>query len=313
MPPPVLLLVFNRPDLTEQVMAKLRTVEPPKLFVGADGPRSNHPEDEKRCEEARRVATQVDWDCEVHTLFRDKNLGCREAISSAITWFFEHVEAGIILEDDCVPAESFFPFCEALLEQYQSDDRVVMVSGNNPLSPWRDSEQDYHFSYYGGIWGWATWRKEWQLYKEASKVNTPATIRRVLSNVLVDSEHVELRTNSVRKAINGDLDSWGFQWFWARILQSKLSIVSSRNLISNVGFGETSTHTTDESNPKANTPLETVSLPLSGPVGMYPDREYDKKWFRMTQQYNNRGIGDEIFGFLLRQKGRVEELLGTKI
>lgn len=151
--PPVLLLIFNRPNLTAQVMDQIRQAEPPRLFVGADGPRAGHPEDAERCEEAREVATRVDWDCEVHTLFRDENLGTKEAISSAITWFFAHVEAGIILEDDCVPANSFFQFSGSLLETYRHDDRIVMISGNNPLTPWRNKEQSYHFSNYGGIWG----------------------------------------------------------------------------------------------------------------------------------------------------------------
>ena len=126
--PPVLFLVFNRPDLARRVFARIREARPAHLFIAADGPRPDHPDDVPACRETRLLAAQVDWPCEVKTLFRDANLGCRAAVSSAITWFFEHVEAGIILEDDCLPDLSFFPFCAELLERYRDDERITTIS-----------------------------------------------------------------------------------------------------------------------------------------------------------------------------------------
>src|SRR5689334_9315101 len=113
--PPVLLLIFNRPDTTALVMEALRRARPSRVYVAADGPREGMGEDE-RCERARRIATEVNWPCEIKTLFRKCNLGCGRALSGAIDWFFEHEEQGIILEDDCVPSQSFFPYCAELLD-----------------------------------------------------------------------------------------------------------------------------------------------------------------------------------------------------
>jgi hypothetical protein len=284
--PPVLLLVFNRPNLTEQVFRQIRKAQPSQLFVAADGPREDHPEDRSLCQEAREVATQVDWECEVHTLFRGENLGTRKAISSAVSWFFDHVDAGIILEDDCLPAGSFFPFCRSLLEKYHYDERIVMISGYNPLTPWRSNEQSYHFSNYGGIWGWATWGDQWSAYHEARKIDDVMAIERVLNNVLVEPEQVVQRTQSISRVFDGEFDSWGYQWFWARVLQNKLSVVPAYNLVSNIGFGEGASRTTNPDDPRANLPLEDVSFPLSPPNGTYPDREYDAEWFQVTHGSN---------------------------
>jgi hypothetical protein len=255
--------------------------------VGADGPRSNHPDDPRRCEKAREVATRADWDCEVHTLFRNENLGTKKAISSAISWFFKHVEDGIILEDDCVPDSSFFPFCSYLLDAYRYDDRVAMISGFNPIRTWRYEEQSYHFSNYGGIWGWATWNKEWTAYRKAAQIKEATYIEHVLQNVLVEPKQVAQRKRVIRDALNGETDTWAYQWFWARVLQSKLSVVPSRNLISNIGFGENATRTTNPSDPRADLEKRKLSFPLTKPNGVYPDREYDKKWFEVTHGSSN--------------------------
>ena len=307
--PPVLLLIFNRPDLTAQVMDRIRQAEPPKLFVGADGPRTGHPEDADRCEQARQVATQVNWDCEVHTLFRDENLGTKKAISSAITWFFRHVEAGIILEDDCVPANSFFQFCGSLLDTYRHDDRIVMISGYNPIDPWRYKEQTYHFSNYGGIWGWATWGEQWEAYHDVEQVDDPDLIERVLQNVLVEPVQVRQRKQAIEDALEGDIDSWDYQWFWARVLQSKLSIVPARNLVSNIGFGGGATRTSNPDDPRANLDVQEMSFPLAGPDGVYPDREYDNKWFEMTHGWGKASLRERLLDVLRRQKQRIEKTL----
>lgn len=161
---PVLLLIFNRPDTTQRVFHEIRGASPLQLFISADGPRENKPGEFEKCQITRDIVRQVDWDCEVYTNFRDKNLGCKIAVSSAIDWFFENVEEGIILEDDCLPSFSFFRFCEELLEKYRDDERIMQIGGTNLLSEWQRSDDSYYFSKYGAIWGWATWRRAWQYY-----------------------------------------------------------------------------------------------------------------------------------------------------
>ena len=127
---PILFLIFNRPDTTRIVFNRIREIRPERLYVAADAPREGRAKEIVLCEEARRIIDDVDWPCEVKTLFRDRNLGCKQAISSALTWFFEQEERGVILEDDCLPDLSFFPFCEELLERYKDDERIGHIGGN---------------------------------------------------------------------------------------------------------------------------------------------------------------------------------------
>jgi hypothetical protein len=128
--PPVLFLIFNRPDMTQRVFERIRQASPRQLFIAADGPLADHPGEVKLFADSRNVVEQVDWTCEVHTLFREQNLGCGIAVKSAIDWFFENEEAGIILEDDCLPDQSFFPYCAELLERYKYNDKVGFISGD---------------------------------------------------------------------------------------------------------------------------------------------------------------------------------------
>src|SRR5258708_3549575 len=163
---PILFLIFNRPFPTRRVFAEIRKARPAKLFVAADGPRPDKPEDLETCRETREIIKDIDWPCEVQTLFRDKNLGCGVAVSGAITWFFQNVEQGIILEDDCLPDPSFFPFCTELLERYKDDERILLISGN--FLQQKNKKFMVKASYYGTLiphlWGWASWRRAWAKY-----------------------------------------------------------------------------------------------------------------------------------------------------
>ena len=161
---PVVLIIFNRPKLTEVVFQAIREAKPPKLFLVADGPRPNRPDDIPRCAAARKVVEKVDWDCEVLRNYADENMGCGCRPASGITWVFSQVEEAIILEDDCVPSPSFFPFCQELLDRYRTDERVMHIGGMNWQSGHRRSPFSYFFSKYPQCWGWATWRRAWAHY-----------------------------------------------------------------------------------------------------------------------------------------------------
>ena len=148
----VLLVVFNRPDTTRKVFEAIREAKPPRLYIAADGPRPDVESDIEKCAKTRMIADEVDWNCEVKTLFRKENLNCGLGPSTAFTWFFQHENEGIILEDDCVPSQSFFWFCEDLLKRYRDDDRVFHIGGNNFLDGWKnDKDYDYYFSQNGHI------------------------------------------------------------------------------------------------------------------------------------------------------------------
>ena len=156
---PVLFLIFNRPETTQQVFSAIRKAKPPRLYVAADGPRSDYPNEDEKCEHSRKIAKNVDWDCEVKTLFRDQNLGCRLAVSQAIYWFFEQEPEGIILEDDCLPSQSFFWFCQEMLEYFRNDKAVGVICGfySNELE--YKPSASFFFSRYLRVWGWAGWRR----------------------------------------------------------------------------------------------------------------------------------------------------------
>ena len=233
----VLFLVFNRPDTTRQVFEAIRKAEPPRLYIAADGPRVEKAGEAEKCEQARRIATQVDWECEVKTLFREKNLGCRVAVSSAIDWFFENEEEGIILEDDCLPSQSFFWFCEELLERYRDDRRIMMISGDNFQFGRKRTLYSYYFSRYPHIWGWALWRRAWEKYDV--NMNLWPEIREGgwLYDYLEDGSLVKFWHRNFDWTYNDKIDTWDHQFTFACMIHRGLCILPNDNLVSNIGFG----------------------------------------------------------------------------
>ena len=157
---PVLFCIFNRPELTARVFESIRARQPHQLFIASDGPRDSNSDDVTKVEAARQIVSRVDWECDVSTRFLSENLGCKHAMSSAISWAFEKTEDLIILEDDCLPHASFFGYCDSLLDRYRNEDSVMMISGNN-FQPSRRSDASYYFSRWTHIWGWATWKRAW--------------------------------------------------------------------------------------------------------------------------------------------------------
>jgi hypothetical protein len=159
---PVALIIFNRPATTERVFAEIARARPRRLFVIADGPRSDHPDDARQCAAARAVVEKVDWPCTVATTYAEANLGCGKRPATGLAWLFQHVDRAIILEDDCVPDPSFFRFCDELLEKYRDDPRVMMVAGTS-LCP-VPTAYSYSFCYHHSNCGWATWRRAWRYF-----------------------------------------------------------------------------------------------------------------------------------------------------
>lgn len=270
---PVLFLVFNRPDTTRQVFEGIRRARPPRLYVAADGPRAGRPAETGRCDKVRAIATAVDWECRVETLFRDENLGCKKAVSGGISWFFEHETEGIILEDDCLPNQSFFTFCDQMLAKYRGDTRVFIVSGYNKQQKWDRSQADYFFSNYGGIWGWASWRRAWDHYDSDMSLLGEAIDRGVLIDLL-GSKQGRLRESTFKNVLEKKVDTWDYQWGFARHINNGLVCVPKVSLIENIGFGIDATHTTGvEGN---HIMAEELSFPLTTNPFVVPDRRYDR-------------------------------------
>lgn len=241
---PVLFLIFNRPDLTKQVFSVIQQAKPKYLFVAADGPRCDRPEDHKLCNETREsVMEMIDWDCEVKSLFRKENLGCKLAVSGAIDWFFEHVEEGIILEDDCVPHISFFRYCEELLTKYRYDLNVNFISGTCLPNVATHIDESYFFSKFSIIWGWATWRRVWRKY-DVSMVQW-AMLRETdwIENVFYGNKYFSKGFREIFDSIRDGYNTWDFQLFFLNMKESSFNIHPTKNLISNIGFDNRGTHT----------------------------------------------------------------------
>lgn len=235
---PILFLIFNRPDTTKKVFGKIREMRPTQLFIAADGPREGNEFDGFSCKEAREIVANVDWDCEVRTLFRDENHGCGKAVSGAITWFFEHVEMGIILEDDVLPTSSFFSFCEELLISYKDDDGVMHISGGCYLPPKFFSNDSYYYTKYPFCWGWATWKRAWKEFSYDVKICENDLQQYGMSKV-----ELIYWLNIKNLIIQGLLDTWAFRWNFSIWLKAGKVICSTRNLVKNIGFGAHATHT----------------------------------------------------------------------
>ncbi|MFA5205970.1 MAG: class I SAM-dependent methyltransferase [Lentisphaeria bacterium] len=269
--PPVLFLVFNRPATTARVFAAIRAARPPRLYVAADGPRTDRPGEAAACAEVRRIASAVDWPCELKTLLRDTNLGCRQAVSAAIGWFFDQEPEGIILEDDCLPHPDFFLFCADLLPRYRHQDHILMVSGDNfqPRQP--SASHSYYFSGIPHIWGWASWRRAWRLH-DPNLLDWPGLrFSGWLESVLCDPTGAAGWTRRFDDAFRRRIDTWDYAWTFTCWRRKSLCILPSVNLVSNIGFGTAATHTA-RANPYANLPSTALAFPLHHPTGV-PQRD----------------------------------------
>lgn len=240
---PILFLVFNRPEVTARVFEAIRAARPSRLFVAADGPRPDRDGEAARCEETRRIATSVDWPCEVKTLFRSENLGCGQGVSEAITWFFEHVAEGIILEDDCLPHPDFFPFCASMLARYRDDPRVLTISGDHFLPRTLNNEASHYFSKYVQIWGWATWRRTWQAYDFALTSVPEAEWHQIINRSCALPIESGYWLEVFRAMRAGAIDTWDFQLLFSCWKLDGIHVAPRHNLISNLGYGPDATHT----------------------------------------------------------------------
>jgi len=241
---PILFVVFNRPDLTEIVFERIREIKPTKLFIAADGPRENKPGENQKCDQTRAIVAKIDWECEVKTLFQEKNLGCRIGVSTAINWFFEEVEEGIILEDDCLPNASFFNYCADLLRYYENDPEVMHIGGNN-FRPRYQSSKSYYFSKYSNIWGWATWKRAWQKYSLHLEGLSDFLESETFENYCpLWFERVYWKQKFLY-AQSGGVDTWDYQWLFAIWKNNGKAIAPTINMVRNLGFRPDATHTTE--------------------------------------------------------------------
>lgn len=271
---PVAFIIFNRPDTTARVFAEIAKARPPKLLVVGDGPRASRPGEVERVAAARAIIEKVDWPCEVLTNFSEENLGCKRRVSSGIDWVFEQVEEAIILEDDCLPHPTFFRFCQEMLERYRHDERVAMVSGDNFLFDRVSVPESYYFSRYLHIWGWASWRRAWKDYDVKIRDWPQAQLDGLLGAYIRRSGERSYWLKAFGEVYHARLDTWDYQWVLSSWLQNRIAIMPAVNLISNIGFGQTATHTTGASI-YSNMPTKEIGFPLRHPRHVFPHLSAD--------------------------------------
>jgi hypothetical protein len=256
------------------------------LFIAVDGPRTGKPGEAERVHECRRLVETVDWPCEIQTLFQETNLGCGLGVSTAISWFFSRVERGIILEDDIIPDPSFFPFCAELLDRYENDRRVFAISGCNfvPRTSQSHPELAYRFSQVPHIWGWATWRRSWEQHHLDivgwRKQLPPTKLWKAAGHSLPASVYW---ASTFELLARKEVDTWDGQFVLASMVSGQLTATSNVNLIENIGFGITATHTLEDRDELQ--PIEPIRLPTAQvPVTLDPkaDAWTRRNHFRAT-------------------------------
>jgi hypothetical protein len=234
----VLFITYKRLDTTIQVFESIRKAKPPRIYIS-----SNIGKDEAECKKVQIVRDyinyNIDWECEVKKLFRTKHLSAKLSISGAIDWFFEHEEMGIILEDDCLPSQSFFWYCEELLAKYKEDMRVWHISGDNFQNGIIRGDSSYYFSAFNHVWGWAGWADRWKFYDvDSNQIQNESFLR-----TYWQGREFKYWRNIFWKIKNNEIDTWDYQWSFTMWINGGLAILPKINLVSNIGFGEDATHT----------------------------------------------------------------------
>ncbi|MFE5094616.1 hypothetical protein ACFRCI_30770 [Streptomyces sp. NPDC056638] len=271
---PILYLAYNRPDLTAVTLQRLRELRPTRLFLAADGPRPT-PQDTARTTAVRTLLDTIDWPCTITRRYAAHNQGCRDGVVSAVTWFFTHTAAGIILEDDCLPHPSFFPYADELLTRYADDPSVMHISATNPL-PYANSSS-YHFSRYNRIWGWATWARAWQHHDPAIRSWPEWKAQRAHHPHFPDPAERRLWEDRWDAIHGGEhRENWNHQWLLTCLMHGGKAIVPAVNLVSNLGFRPDATHTTNTGDSEAELPCTTLPTPLTHPAAHDIDDVQDR-------------------------------------
>jgi hypothetical protein len=285
---PVALLVFNRPAQTARTFEAIRQLKPARLLVVADGPRAGNETDAANCPEVRRIVTDIDWPCDLQVNFADANMGCKERVNSGLSWVFEMAEEAIILEDDCLPDPTFFPYCRELLERYRHDERVMTISGDNFQFGQTPCPTSYYFSRHMHCWGWASWRRVWKLHDPAMPYWPELKQDGWIESFVADEAERHHWHQVLDAVYTGALNTWDYQFSYTILRNNGLNIHPAINLISNIGFDETGTHTT-QSSPFANMATAPLPFPLVHPPHMvrnfYADDHYGRMAFRRARRF----------------------------
>lgn len=275
---PIIFIIFKRENTTQRVFDAIRNAKPEKLLVIADGPREDRDGEADKCIATREIIDQIDWKCEVIKNYAGKNMGCAKRVSSGLDWAFNLVEEAIILEDDCLPEPTFFPFCEELLERYRDDKRIASISGQNVQFGRKRTNYSYYFSHFNHCWGWATWKRAWQNFDFDITLWPEIRDQNFLVDILNDSYAVNYWSKVFQSLHDASScqDSWAQRWTLSCWLQSSLGILANENLIYNIGSGPESTHGMRRGSPYDRMPTRPLGFPLQHPPFVIRDAQADR-------------------------------------
>lgn len=307
---PILLITFNRPDHVRQVLTEIRKQQPAQLFVCQDGAREGNENDRVKCQEVRDVITElVDWSCELHTLYQEKNLGCGPGPAAGITWFFENVEMGIIMEDDCLPHPDFFAYCEEMLNRYNDNPNVQFINATLYHDRWQ-CDASYGFSHYMVTGAWAGWRETWQGFDlDMHSWNAWQFRKQVLRLTHSTTEAnwwywklKEIQADTEKKSY------WDYQMQMHLFKNAAVTIHPKTNLVSNIGFDTEATHTmaNDGRGGREVKPI----LPLRHPQTIEINHTMDVDCFGKTKPqsaYSN--LVQFAYQYMLRSRGVIHAIL----
>ena len=277
---PVVLMGYRRPTLTSQVFQAIRTAKPSTLFLVMDGPKPDEEDDERAVAEARAEVEHVDWECVVHRIYSETNLGLKRRVSTGLDEVFSLVDHAIILEDDCLPSADFFPYATELLARFQDDDSVGMISGSSRLRGQSVSDYSYDFSEDVRIWGWATWARVWNSFSASGDLDRHWSPTE--QKAIADRFPPGARRKAMASMLHTEraLDSWALPFVVHCVSHGYLNPVPRSNLVTNVGLGPSSTHTKFESW-VAFREIEPLAFPLTHPPRVAANAELDRTESRL--------------------------------
>ena len=285
---PILLIIFRRKNVALQSLERIRKIQPAKLYIAGDGARSHVKGEQEAVEETRKaVLDAIDWPCDIHTLFQEQNLGCSKGVYTAINWLFENEEKGIILEDDCMMQESFFPFVEELLERYKNDERIGMIDGANYIKE-VSIPDSYGFSRYKATNGWATWRRAWKNMDLNMDWRQTPYADSIIANMGYRSRDIKYWKYRINVVDHNDVSAWDWQWYFTLAAHNQLGIYPCCSLQSNIGFGEGATHTSSGKTPDYYFTDKEIEFPLRHPKYVVPYTPFEKGFYNQNNtRYTN--------------------------
>lgn len=238
---PILFLIYNRPNISAKAFSSIAKIKPKYLYVAADGPKDEV--DRSLCFKTRdKIKSLINWDCDLKTLESRENIGCKSSVIGAIDWLFKNEDRGIILEDDCDASEDFFRFCKEMLELYKNEEKVMHISGENPLDR-KVGNASYYFSPIEHCWGWATWKRAWDHF-DPDMENFPAYKANKSLKQIFDRKKDIFYWDKIFDDIYSDRlnSSWAYIWTFSIFQKSGVCVTPNYNMISNLGFGKEATH-----------------------------------------------------------------------